>query len=131
MNYSLFILNELKLVCVFACAQRTLFSFNYFEVVQDIIFPRSGKFSIIQILMVTLSPFPGKDNIIRVWQVTQRYGITEAVVRYLEPRLITTAVNKNTLSSLLTCRFSLLISPIFYLQTAKSQGLVSDLHPNG
>ena len=108
-----------------------MFSFNYFEVVQDIIFPRSGKFSIIQILMVTLSPFPGKDNIIRVWQVTQRYGITEAVVRYLEPRLITTAVNKNTLSSLLTCRFSLLISPIFYLQTAKSQGLVSDLHPNG
>ncbi len=123
MNYSLFILNELKLVCVFACAQRTFLSFNYIEVVKDNIFPRSGKFSIIQISMVTLSPFPGKDNIIRVWQVTQRYGVTEAVVRYLEPRLITTAVSKCTLSHLLTCRFSLLISPFIFFSNSKIAGL--------
>jgi hypothetical protein len=50
--------------------------------------------------MVTLSPAKGQEYIIRVRQVTQRYGITEAVVRYLEPRLYTTAAYNNTLSLL-------------------------------
>ena len=58
-------------------------------------------------------------------------AITEAVVLYLEPRLYTTAANKYTLSYLFTWGFSPLISPINTFQTAKSQGLDSDRHPNG
>ena len=72
-------------------------------------------------------PVAGQRDIIRVRQVTQRYGITEAVVRYLEPRLNDGGYYTNAILSSNVQVFPAHLAYFNSIQTAKPRQFAIDV----